>query len=141
MTQSVPPQLQVIPQLPAVLVSENHWRCAWSIRNVGPALITIQAAWLPHARFRAERREFPSGIALVPGQDTQLEFEVACQETAGTVVENPFVILTVESERAIWRVFARLTVHFGDQGRPEPRTELITVNPLGFSSDTMPTRA
>lgn len=132
-----PPVVEVDSQPPPERLAADRWRCAWRVRNAGPAGLAIGAAWLPHGRFRAERADYTPPIVVAPGETVHLDFEVSCLEEAGTVVENCFVILTIEAQGWAWRVFARLAVSFGEDGAPNPRTELITVNPVGFASDTM----
>jgi hypothetical protein len=101
------------------------------VGNLGATQAAITAAWLPHGRFRADRTEYDPPIVVGPGEEVLLTFEVAGQEAPGTEVENCFVILTLEADGLPWRAFARLTVRFGAAGRPDPRTEVITVNPVG----------
>jgi hypothetical protein len=59
---------------------------------------------------------------------------VACREPAGTVVENAFLILRVLWRERPWRIFARLRVVFDQHSVPENSTEVITTQPVGFSS-------
>ncbi len=64
-------------------------------------------------------------------------FDVACNELAGVEVENTFVILNVILRELEWRIFARMTVAFGSNGEPSPRTELISVSQVGFSEGAL----
>lgn len=132
--QQRPPSVEVEPQPPASRLAGDRWRCAWIVRNLSTGPLQIVAAWLPHGRFRAERVDYAPSIVVLEGGSKRFEFEVACQEPPGTIVENCFVILTVDSGGHDWRIFARLTVAFGADGAPDPLTELVTVNPVGFAS-------
>jgi hypothetical protein len=58
---------------------------------------------------------------------------VLCDEPAGSIVENAFLILLVEWLEASWRLFVRFRVTIGQQGEPETATELITTQRVGFS--------
>ena len=51
----------------------------------------------------------------------------------GDVVENAFLITTVEWREVHWRMLARMTVRFGAEGAPTAVTELVTVQQVGFS--------
>jgi hypothetical protein len=50
------------------------------------------------------------------------------------VVENAFLILRVLWRDRPWRIFARLRVVVDQHGVPENRTEVVTTQPVGFSS-------
>jgi hypothetical protein len=58
---------------------------------------------------------------------------VACNEPAGAVIENGFLILSVEWLDKQWRIFVRLRVIINEEGVPETATELITTQRVGFS--------
>jgi hypothetical protein len=101
--------------------------------NLGVGPLVVNGAWLPHGRFRAERQELAPPLSLGHAETTRLEFVVACQEAPGTVVENTFVILSVRWRNRPWRVFVRVTVTFGEGGRPRPKTELVTYQAVGIA--------
>jgi hypothetical protein len=50
------------------------------------------------------------------------------------VVENAFLILRVLWREQPWRIFARLRVVFDQHHVPENSTEVVTTQPIGFSS-------
>ena len=112
----------------------GRWLVAWQIRNLGKQPLQIMTARLPHGRFRSKERELPAALTLLPGQSTRLEVSVACHESPGTVVENAFLILRVLWQDEPWQVFARFRVVFDEHGGPETTTELITTQPVGFST-------
>ena len=56
-----------------------------------------------------------------------------CDEPAGAVIENGFLILLVEWLDKQWRIFVRLRVIINQEGEPETATELITTQQVGFS--------
>jgi hypothetical protein len=70
----------------------------------------------------------------LPGESARLALAVACREPAGTVVENAFLILRVLWREQLWRILARLRVVFDPHSVPENSTEVITTQPVGFSS-------
>jgi hypothetical protein len=49
-------------------------------------------------------------------------------------VENAFLILRVLWREQLWRILARLRVVLDQHGVPESSTEVITTQPVGFSS-------
>jgi hypothetical protein len=73
---------------------------------------------------------------VAPNERIRLDFPVQCQEQAGTVVENSFVILNAEWNGAEWQVFVRITVRFDADGAPGPETALMTAQQTGFSHNT-----
>jgi hypothetical protein len=110
------------------------WLCTWRIQNLGQEPLQVLSAGLPHSRFRGEEQELSPSPQLLPAESVQLALAVACREPAGTVVENAFLILRVLWRERPWRIFARLRVVFDQHSVPENSTEVITTQPVGFSS-------
>ena len=110
------------------------WTTAWEIRNLGAAPLTILAARFPHGKFRSGEREFTPAIDLGPKEARKLDLEVRCDESAGTEVENAFLILRVLQREEPWLILARLRVRVSEDGAPAAATELITAQRVGFSS-------
>lgn len=111
----------------------DRWLVAWHIWNLGQQPLQLLAGRLPHSRFRSEERELDPRPKLLPGESARLEFAVACSELPETVVENAFLILRVLWLEKPWRILARLRVVFDEQGGPQTTTEVVTVQPVGFS--------
>jgi hypothetical protein len=113
--------------------ADGFWRMAWRLRNVDAKAICVLAAWLPHGKLHAERTQYAPPLDVGPGRGIDLPFLVRCQEEAGTVVENAFLILSVEWGGGSWRILARLRVAVNDAGAPSTTTAVITVQPIGFA--------
>jgi len=111
----------------------DEWLATWRVANIGPRPLVLQAAWLPHGRFRGERRDLVPPPRLLPGESTELELPVRCREAPGTVVENAFVILSALWGDEPWRILARLEVAFDGAGAPRNACVLITTQPIGFA--------
>ncbi len=111
----------------------GRWLVAWQIRNLGQQPLRLLAGWLPHSQFRSQERELAPTPRLLPGERAWLEFSVACSEPPGTVVKNAFLILRVLWLGKPWRILARLRVVFNEQGEPQTTTEVMTLQPVGFS--------
>jgi hypothetical protein len=88
---------------------------------------------MPHGQFKATERRFDPVIELAPGSNTEFDTSVKCDEPAGLVTENAFVILLVRSRGEPWRIFVRLRVVVSTSGKPKTATELITAQRVGFS--------
>ena len=114
--------------------ASGRWLCTWRIQNLGQEPLQLLAVGLPHSRFRSEERELSPAPNLLPGESARLALAVACREPAGTVVENAFLILRVLWGEQPWRIFARLRVVFDQHEVPENSTEMVTTQPVGFSS-------
>jgi hypothetical protein len=112
----------------------GRWRCTWRIQNLSHEPLQLLAAGLPHSRFRSEEQELSPPLKLLPGESVRLALAVACREPAGTVVENAFLILRVLWREQPWRILARLRVVFDQHSAPQNSTEVITTQPVGFSS-------
>jgi hypothetical protein len=119
---------------PCAASAGGRWLCTWRVQNLSQEPLQLLAAGLPHSRFRSEEQELSSAPKLLPSQNARLALAVACGEPAGTVVENAFLILRVLWRQQPWRILARLRVVFDQHGVPENSTEVITTQPVGFSS-------
>ena len=92
-------------------VENGRWLFGWRIQNLTEQPIN----------FLASRRA------------ATIEMSVRCDEPAGAVIENGFLILLVEWVNDRWRIFVRLRVTINQQGEPETATELTTTQRVGFS--------
>ncbi|MBM2810599.1 MAG: hypothetical protein HW416_1358 [Chloroflexi bacterium] len=111
----------------------GFWRMAWRVRNVDVKEIRVLAGWLPHGKLHADRTQYAPPTIVRMGSHVNLPFLVRCQEEAGTVVENAFVILSVEWGGESWRIFARLRVTVDAGGAPSTTTVVITAQPIGYA--------
>jgi hypothetical protein len=128
-----PPRLDLEPCGCRPAAQASEWLAAWRVRNAGDEVVTLIETWLPHGRFRWGPRKLDPVIRLRPRAAVQIEQPVRCLESAGTVVENTFLILRVTARGRPWRVLARHRVEWDATG-PRPICELITTQPVGFSS-------
>lgn len=72
-------------------------------------------------------------VRVLPSYGADLDALVACNGAQGEVVENAFLIVTVEWRQTRWRILARMTVRFGPDGAPRTATERVTAQQVGFS--------
>ena len=114
-------------------VGSGRWLFGWRIQNLTEQRIKFLAARCPHGKFRSNERFFDPPLHAAPGKNATIEMSVLCDEPAGAVVENAFLILLVERPQAKWRLFVRFRVTIGQQGEPATATELITTQRVGFS--------
>jgi hypothetical protein len=114
-------------------VESGRWLFEWRIQNLTEQAINVLAARCPHGQFRSEERFFDPSLHVAAGRNATIEMPVLCDEPAGTVIENGFLILLVEWLNNRWRIFVRLRVTINQQGEPETATELITTQRAGFS--------
>jgi hypothetical protein len=127
------------PQIVLTQVSADRdgvlecWSIGWRIENVGEHPIYVSAVRSPHGQFKSAERRFDPALDLSSGESRQFQTFVRCDEPAGLVTENAFVILSVEWLGEHWRIFVRLRVMVTADGRPETATELITTQRVGFS--------
>lgn len=86
----------------------------------------------PHSQFRGAAVAIER--SLDPGEHARLDVPVRFDEMPGAVVENPFLILTLEESGARWRVLARVRITAGARGEPLAGTTIvITTNRIGES--------
>jgi hypothetical protein len=112
----------------------DRWQVAWSIVNLGEAPLKILAARAPHGKFLCDEKEFTPPVDLAANQRGRIELEVRCGEAEGVEVENAFLILRVLYAGGRWLILARLRVYVAEGGKPVTTSELITAQPVGFSS-------
>ena len=111
----------------------KRWRTVWNIKNLGVASLRILAARLPHGKFRSEEKTFAPPLDIPTNENGRIEIDARCGEPPGAEIENAFVILRVTQESSRWLVLARLRIRIDADGMPKSATELITVQPAGFS--------
>ena len=128
------PKVVVESACRSVVAACGRWLCTWRVHNLSQEPLQLLAAGLPHSRFRSEKQELSPAPQLLPGESTRLALAVACSEPAGTLVENACLILRVLWREQSWRIFARLRVVCDQHMVPENSTEVITTQPVGFSS-------
>ena len=115
-------------------VESGAWLFGWRIKNLTQQPIKFLAARCPHGQFRSAERFFDPPLQAAAGRTATIEMSVRCDEPAGAVIENGFLILLVEWLDKQWRIFVRLRVIINQQGEPETLSELITTQQVGFSS-------
>ena len=114
-------------------VENGRWLFEWCIQNLTEQPIKFLAARCPHGQFKSAERVFDPPLQAAAGKAAIIELSVSCNEPAGAVIENGFLILLVEWLNDRWRIFVRLRVTINQQGLPETATELITTQQVGFS--------
>ena len=114
-------------------VGRDRWLFHWRIQNLTEQPMKFLAGRCPHGQFRSAERFFDPPLHAAAGKNATIEMSVLCDEPAGTVIENGFLILLVEWLNNRWRIFVRLRVTINQQGEPETATELITTQRAGFS--------
>ena len=133
------PEAPVEPQIVLTQVSAarrrviERWSIDWLVENESANTLHILAVRLPHGQFKSDERRFEPAIELSAGERRQFQTFVRCDEPAGLVTENAFVIFSINWLGEPWRVFVRLRVVMTSDGRPETATELITAQKVGFS--------
>src|SRR5437868_223797 len=100
-------------------IGDGRWQITWRLTNDGPDSLDLEAAWIPHGRFRGDGR-MPLSTHLDPGGSAQLTFAVTARERPGTSFENAFLILLALSHNEPWRIFTRMRIEFDAQAVPRP---------------------
>jgi hypothetical protein len=111
----------------------GYWKVAWEIKNVAPLPVKLLAVRLPHGQFKSEELQFDPAIDLPGQREARFELPVRCEEPAGLVTENAFVIFHIDWRGAPWRIFVRVRVVVNEKGEPSATTELITTQKVGFT--------
>ena len=131
--REAPPEItlrQVATEIDAVTGALS---IAWVITNTGPERLEILSVRLPHGQFKSDVQRFEPALDLRPRQSAQFQTTVRCDEPAGLVTENAFVIFSVICSEEDWRIFVRIRVVMNPERKPETATELITTQKVGFS--------
>jgi hypothetical protein len=111
----------------------EYWKVAWQIKNVAPHPVKLLAVRLPHGQFKSEEFQFEPAIDLPAQQEAKFQVFVRCDEPAGLVTENAFVIFHINWRGAPWRILVRVRVIVNEKGEPSATTELITTQKVGFT--------
>ncbi len=112
------------------------WNIRWEVENLGTDALEIVCARLPHGQFKSDEQYFKPKLELAGGASMQFQSFVQCEEPAGLVTENAFVIFHCRWRGDAWRIFVRIRVNVNADGAPETATELITTQKVGFSGIT-----
>ena len=128
------PKVQVAQETARRGPAPDRWQVRWRVENLGDRQLKILAARLPHGKFRSAETEFARAILIEPKQSGRIELEVRCNEPPGSIVENAFLIMRVLCADAPWLILARLRVSVNDKRAPVTAAELITAQPVGFST-------
>jgi hypothetical protein len=107
----------------------RRWRATWLVHNAGPDALEVEAAWIPHGRFRGDGR-LPLAGQVAHDTSRELQFSVTASETPGTVVENAFLIVRVRVQRNAWRIFVRMRIEFDADAVPVPVVEAVTTQSI-----------
>ena len=109
------------------------WNIHWRINNKAAHSLQIDSVRLPHGQFKAEEQRFEPALLLRSGADARFQTPVRCDEPAGLVTENAFLIFHVVWLGEPWRILARVRVEVDSNGEPKTAVELITTQKIGFS--------
>jgi hypothetical protein len=111
----------------------GNWKILWRIANLNSQPLELRAVRLPHGQFKSAEQRFSPAIHLAPDDSAEFEVSVSCDEPAGLVTENAFLIFQVVRLDERWRIFTRVRVTVDAIGTPVATTELITTQRVGFS--------
>ena len=131
--QSAAPQITLTQVSVEPEEGKGNWKILWRIANLNSQPLEIRAVRLPHGQFESAERRFEPALMLAPKQAAQFEVVVRCDEPAGLVTENAFLIFQVFRRGERWRIFARVRVTVNKNEIPAAETELITTQQVGFS--------
>jgi hypothetical protein len=109
------------------------WNILWQVENLGGDALEIVSVRLPHGQFKSNEQRFALPLELAGGESKEFQSLVHCQEPAGLVTENAFVIFHCQWRGEAWRIFVRLRVTVTADGDPETKSKLITTQQVGFS--------
>jgi hypothetical protein len=93
----------------------GSWTVSWRITNQSDRPVRLVSAIQPHSQFRTPETQLDR--AVPPGTATDIALPVRFEESPGTIVENPFLILRFRQEDD-WRLLARVRVTAGPGGEP-----------------------
>ena len=123
------PRLSVSVEDCSAASDDGRWRVSWRLHNEGPGPLDLEAAWIPHGRFRGAGR-LALDVRLEAGNSTMLESTVTANEAPHTRVDNAFLILRVVSQGRAWRIFTRMRIDFDAEAVPRPVVEVVTTQLL-----------
>jgi hypothetical protein len=131
------PQLKVeqVSQRPAVV--PGTWIVTWRIENESPEPVDLRECYAPHGKFFGQSVDLSGRGRLDPSAGSEIQLPVVFEETPGATVENAFLILTAVWQERVLRIFVRMTVASDSNGAPAAKTELITMQEVGFSREKL----
>lgn len=111
----------------------GEWEVRFLAANRGADALKLISARLPHGQFRGPELRFGPPMSIAAGETFSFSARVRCDEPAGLVTENAFVILLVQWQGERWRVFVRVRVTVDPTGVPRAITQAVTAQKVGFS--------
>ena len=129
--QEHPPQIALTQIFAKRTEAAECWSVGWLVENRGTDSLTVLSVRSPHGQFRSDEMRFEPGLVLLPAEKTECSVAVRCNERAGLVTKNAFVIFDVNWLGKRWRIFSRVRVLVTGDGRLETGTESITTQKVG----------
>ena len=133
--QSAAPQIALNQISVGAQEGKGNWKILWRVANVNSQPLELCAVRLPHGQFKAAKQRFRPALTLAPKQATRFDAVVRCDEPAGLVTKNAFLIFQAVRFGERWRILARVRVIVNSRGEPATKTELITSQKVGFSAE------
>ena len=131
------PHLEVEQVLQRPAAVPGNWIVTWRIENESQEPVDLRECYAPHGKFLGQSVDLSGRGRLDPGAGREIQLPVVFEETPGATVENAFLVLTAVWQKRVLRIFVRMTVESDSVGAPAAKTELITMQEVGFSREKL----
>lgn len=133
--EAIPPAISLCQRDARREKGTNRWRIGWTVENRGDGPLELSSTRVPHGQFKGDEQRFVPALSLAGGTAQKFDTRVRCEEPAGSVTENAFVIFEAIWRAAPWRIFVRIRVDVLEDGEPRAVVQSITSQRMGFSQN------
>lgn len=115
--------------------SKVEWQIRWVLENRSSRRLEISSITIPHGQFKAPPLNFHPKFVVEPGGRAQFSTQVRCNEPAGLVTENAFLIFAGRWGEQPTRLFARIRVDLVKEKGPLVNLQSLTSQRIGVSAE------
>ena len=129
------PLIAIWQEKVAATAAMGEWQIKWVLENHSSRTLEISSLTIPHGQFKATPLDFDPKLVVEPGCKMHFLTVVRCNESAGLVTENAFLIFAGHWGDQPTRLFARVRVDLVKEKGPLVNLQSLTSQRIGVSAE------